>query len=259
MSAKYCHLLSWLLSVPTGVITVHRRSLSADELPDWSNCPQTFSPSTLLHVQADGTIESDGDGLLQVDFANRFLGGGVLGWGCVQEEIRFVICPELLCTRLFVERMAPNEAVLMMGCERYSSYAGYADTFEFVGDYVDGTPRDTFRRRICTNVAIDAWKFRARHWQYEEQALHREANKAYVGFQHALATTAPGVATGNWGCGAYNGDKRLKALIQLIVCCVTDRPMVYFTFFDVGLCDDIHSIGQFLKENAIKIGNDQSL
>lgn len=43
------------------------------------------------------------------------LGGGVLGWGCVQEEIRFVICPELLVSRLFTEKLGPTEALLMIG------------------------------------------------------------------------------------------------------------------------------------------------
>ena len=33
---------------------------------------------------------------IQVDFANRFLGGGVLGLGSVQEEIHFAKHPELL-------------------------------------------------------------------------------------------------------------------------------------------------------------------
>ena len=32
----------------------------------------------------DGCIE-DCDGALQIDFANKYLGGGVLGLGCVQE------------------------------------------------------------------------------------------------------------------------------------------------------------------------------
>jgi len=36
-------------------------------------------PLTALHARADGTIEDDGRGMLQADFANRFLGGGVLG------------------------------------------------------------------------------------------------------------------------------------------------------------------------------------
>lgn len=41
--------------------------------------------------------------MLQVDFANKRVGGGVLGRGSVQEEIRFVICPELIVSRLLTE------------------------------------------------------------------------------------------------------------------------------------------------------------
>ncbi len=33
---------------------------------------------------------------LQVDFANMYIGGGVLDDGRVQEELRFTICPELI-------------------------------------------------------------------------------------------------------------------------------------------------------------------
>lgn len=70
---------------------------------------------------------------MQVDFANKFLGGGVLGRGCVQEEIRFVICPELFITKLIAEVMQPNEALFMIGCERYSEYSGYSSSFAFEG------------------------------------------------------------------------------------------------------------------------------
>lgn len=45
----------------------------------------------------------------------RFVGGGVLGYGCVQEEIRFVICPELIAARLFTEELGPNEALIVTG------------------------------------------------------------------------------------------------------------------------------------------------
>jgi poly(ADP-ribose) glycohydrolase len=76
-----------------------------------------------------------------MDFANKFLGGGVLNHGCVQEEIRFVICPELIVSMLFCEVMNENEALLVKGCERFSCYRGYAQTFEWAGDYRDETPR----------------------------------------------------------------------------------------------------------------------
>jgi hypothetical protein len=48
---------------------------------------------------------------------NRLVGGGVLGRGCVQEEIRFVICPELIVARLFTEALDSTEALLVVGEE----------------------------------------------------------------------------------------------------------------------------------------------
>lgn len=45
----------------------------------------------------------------------RRVGGGVLGRGCVQEEIRFVICPELIAARLFTEALDSTEALLVVG------------------------------------------------------------------------------------------------------------------------------------------------
>lgn len=132
---------------------------------------------TLLHVCDDGTIEDDGEGLLQVDFANKYLGGGVLNYGCVQEEIRFVICPELLISRLFTECLDANECMIIMGCERYNAYKGYASSFVWAGDFIDDTPHDRSRRRKCTIVAIDAVPFSDQSHQYREHMLRRELNK----------------------------------------------------------------------------------
>lgn len=50
-----------------------------------------------------------------VDTFCRFVGGGVLGWGCVQEEIRFITCPELIAARLFTEALENNEALVITG------------------------------------------------------------------------------------------------------------------------------------------------
>ena len=89
----------------------------------------------------------------QMDFANEFIGGGDLGTvrtrqygaalqgvryarllrredtprvlgtsrsqGLVQEEIRFMICPELIASMLFTEVLGPNEAMVITGVERF--------------------------------------------------------------------------------------------------------------------------------------------
>lgn len=50
-----------------------------------------------------------------MDFANKFVGGGVIGRGCVQEEILFLISPELIVSRLFTEALADNEVLIITG------------------------------------------------------------------------------------------------------------------------------------------------
>ena len=45
----------------------------------------------------------------------RYVGGGVIDTGCVQEEIRFVVCPELILSRLFTQVLGDNEALVVIG------------------------------------------------------------------------------------------------------------------------------------------------
>ena len=52
---------------------------------------------------------------IKVDFANKFIGGGVLRKGCVQEEILFTIYPELLSSILFCEEMSDTESIFIIG------------------------------------------------------------------------------------------------------------------------------------------------
>lgn len=66
-----------------GLVTYERRSLAGRPLPDWGRSAAALS-SVALHADAAGMIETEGYGMLQVDFANAFVGGGVLGHGCVQ-------------------------------------------------------------------------------------------------------------------------------------------------------------------------------
>jgi len=108
---------------------------------------------------------------------NRYVGGGVLGLGCVQEEIRFVICPELMVTMLVTEELDDTEALIVSGIERYSKYEGYSNTFKWRGDFVDETPRDNSGRRMTSIVAIDALYFRQSSLQFNMDNINRELNK----------------------------------------------------------------------------------
>lgn len=52
---------------------------------------------------------------VQVDFASSWIGGGVLSSGLVQEEILFLINPELIVSRLFTEKLEDNECLIITG------------------------------------------------------------------------------------------------------------------------------------------------
>nr|CAD7573916.1 unnamed protein product [Timema californicum] len=196
------------------------------------------------------------DGEIVVRISVGMVGGGVLGSGCVQEEIRFIICPELIVSRLFTEELNSTEALIVTGCERYSNYVGYGDTFEWLGDYVDTTPRDSSGRRLCTVAAIDALNLPSVTAQFAPNCLRRELNKAYTGFlgMGLSADKLSPVATGNWGCGAFRGDAHLKALLQLMAAGQADRDLVYFTFGDTQLRDDVYEIHAMLTSHGITVG-----
>lgn len=123
-----------------------------------------------------------------------------------------------------------------------------------LGQYDDTTPWDNSKRKMCSIVAIDALKFPKPDIQFKDEGMLRELKKAYVGYCPWLKTPASGVATGNWGCGAFGGNKQLKALLQLMVCCVTSRPLVYFTFGDDALQKDLLKLYLFLKEKELTVG-----
>lgn len=242
-------------SCPQGTVTFSRRYMSPGSFPNWGKSTKQLPK---LHITSSGFIENEGSGMLQVDFANKFIGGGVLGWGCVQEEIRFVVCPELIVSRLFTECLDNTEALIIAGCERFSAYTGYGHTFEWAGDYRDETPFDPAGRRHCSIVAMDALCFGNPSTQYNMQNLVREVNKAYVGFcepEGHEGSALPPVATGNWGCGAFRGDAQLKALLQLIAAGEAGRALVYFTFGDQTLCDRIYGMYKYLTDNSVNVGH----
>ncbi|VDN57399.1 unnamed protein product [Dracunculus medinensis] len=167
----YFHHIS--KNMPSGIMKFRRQH--ADPL-DWSNLSVPLSP---LHVEVKGTIE-DSEGMLHVDFANKFIGGGVLSFGCVQEEIRFLICPELIVSMLFCQVMKANEAIVITNSIRFSDYVGYAHSFEW-------RPRTKIEKinRDCSEihselVAIDAFSFRNRSAQFQKKFVDRELLKYHL-------------------------------------------------------------------------------
>ncbi len=202
---------------PNGSVLFQRCCLS--ERPLWEAIDMSLCK---LDTFSQGTIEDDATGI-QVDFANKDIGGGVLHTGSVQEEIRFCVrslyrseqsstnihSPELIVARLFVQRLRDDECLFVHGAERFSNYTGYASSFAWAGNYIDRSPRDEWGTRATKLVAIDALRYHNYSAQFRMQHIERELNKAACGFAEITNAKEP-IATGNWGCGAFNGDRQLK-------------------------------------------------
>ena len=192
-------------------------------------------------IISDGSIH-EAKGLLQVDFADMYIGGLVLTIGCAQEEIMFLTAPEHFPSILFTECLLPQEALLIKGAQEYNKSTGYGQSFRFAGNHQEKElPLDSFQRRDIITVAIDAIDFRKAEGdiQYSEMSILRELNKALAGFQGSLvekeSDKGRSIATGKWGCGVFKGDPQLKLVIQWISASKTLRPMIFYPFGDNAL------------------------
>ena len=246
------------------IVTIHRRA--HDQGRDWAQSTASMA-RTKLATDINGRIEdfddADQDGW-EADFANCLVGGGVLASGCVQEEIRFLLSPELLVSLLLTQRLGDLENLLITGSERFNSYTGYASSFQFSGNFADNTSKEALLtagapplhtaeyRRKSTITAMDAIHFGPGQYasQFQMENIRRELDKAFVAFQvrdsstlsgassggidlgPVDAATTPWVRTGNWGCGAFGGDLILKAVIQLVAAAEAGRNLRYFVFGD---------------------------
>lgn len=236
-------------SLDKGVITFQRRCLN--DFPEWKDDSRKLSDIN-YQVSACDSIEA-ASGCLQVDFANKFIGGGVLGGGSVQEEIRFITSPELIVAKLFSESLDDDEAIIITGTEQFNSYLGYGSTFQFAGDFYDTTPTDDFNRRKTRIVAMDALSYTNFYNQFKEVNLKRDINKAYVGFYNNENEDRQPVATGLWGAGAFQGHPIRSAIIQFMACRATRRNLVFYTFNDKAMEFQVADIFEFLSMNNVTI------
>lgn len=176
-----------------------------------------------------------GEANLQADFANAYLGGGVLSGGGSQEESMFVEFTELLVTMFLVEKMHPFEAVEIAGAKKYVEHnmmgARHLERSEQFCRPVDNGPE-------ITTVALDAICFNRhggvnKNQQYEPTHLLREVRKclAATGLptREDLSGRKRNFVTGLWGCGAFRGDMELKCIIQW-VCCSIDPSVEKVVF-----------------------------
>ncbi len=179
-------------NLPNTNITFERRCLKTPK--NWKTSTEKLH---IICVVCGGRIE-DAKGMLQVDFANKYIGGGVLADGAVQEEIRFLISPELLVSRLFTQKLDDNEAMIITGSIQFSDYVGYREDFKFKKLQIEiDEQHNILPKREAQVVAIDAKFFlpnRSKE-QFTKCLIDRELHKSYVGFRPGRQNCKTPIAT----------------------------------------------------------------
>ena len=176
----------------------------------------------------------NGDASYGIDFANQYIGGGTLNGGCVQEEILFAIEPEAIVSLFFMEVMDDNDAIAIFNTIQYSKYDGYGWDFIYTGCAIDD--KNIKKNRI---IAIDAICVGSYGSYFAiKNEINRDIHKAYVGFSLANSDNniPKTIATGNWGCGAFNGNHELKFIQQWIAASYAGiERLDYYTFKDKNM------------------------
>ncbi|CAM9708325.1 unnamed protein product, partial [Choristocarpus tenellus] len=212
------------------------------QLPDWQNLDHVYFGEIM--IKEEQKIE-DSRALAHVDFANRDLHIGRVIPSATQEEVLFSIRPELFIAMLVAgSRIADNEAIVISGAHRFSTYTGYLSTFRFNGEVRDWEKG----QRPPDIIAIDAIVNPGGHVQYAPASLLRDTDKAYLGFLpqdtvHSVCSPGdkvaaqthsekqPGISTGNWGCGMFGGDVILKFVQQAMAASAAGIPVVHYSAF----------------------------
>ncbi|KAJ4903394.1 putative poly(ADP-ribose) glycohydrolase 2 [Raphanus sativus] len=267
--------------MPTGFVSFERKVLPRGHNPHYVSYPdadywaKSTTPLCSVEIHTSGAIEDQPGEALEVDFADEYIGGLTLSYDTLQEEIRFVINPELIAGMIFLPRMDANEAIEIVGVERFSRYTGYGPSFQYAGDYTDEKDSDSFKRRKTRVIAIDALP-NPGSTQYKPEALLREINKAFCGYLHQCKHQAGpppssavessrrlcmddheekvGVATGNWGCGVFGGDPEVKIMLQWLAVSQSGRPLISYYTFGLQVLQNVDQVIERIGLQEMKVG-----
>ena len=183
-----------------------------------------------IEIIKEGSL-FDSKASFYVDFANKYIGGGVLGGGCVQEEILFAVEPEAIVSMLLMQKMEDKDAIRIDNLIQYSKYSGYALNFKYEGNAIINND-NLIKHNL---IAIDAVNDFSGGLDRENK--ERDLIKAYIGFNlinfkdDDIIKLEKTIATGNWGCGAFGGDFELKFIQQWLAATFAGVDKLYYYSF----------------------------
>eukprot|EP01083_Nonionella_stella_P029303 80700_1 len=192
--------------------------------------PKNLLSEVFMHDEGE-VIEDAPDGVLRVDFADRYPGGGFYHGLRTQEEALFAQHPEAAISMYISASLEDNEVILIRGARRFSKLGVYS------GDSRVYDHKKTFDEHEQTIAVMDALDLKhspyPKDYEYTVKGKRREVLKAFLGFSYEKFGDS-GVATGQWGGAEFGGDNELKALLQLRAASYAGKTMHYYPFDPFG-------------------------
>ena len=271
---------AWSVHKLSEELTFCRKVLSEEKKPKWNVSEARILP---VEISENGRI-GDVEGYTETDFANKDIGYGKTG---TQEEILFGMSPEMCVARLFCDTLADNESFVITGAHRIGQHSGYGFDLVYQGQFVEDWD---WKSRVV--LAIDALPFETDSsdvisllkQQLDTKSLLRELNKCFCGFNlndrkqmsdltpllisshintrefhipkvtNKCDSTALPIATGHWGCGAFGGNKEIKAAIQIIAAsqahCI---KLHYYSFGDKCFSENLRRFLEVVQSKNLKV------
>jgi hypothetical protein len=113
---------------------------------------------------------------------------------------------------------------------------------------------------LTSVVAFDAVYFRDRRLRHQLRAaaIQRELTKALAAFTidgtECSRVGRPGIASGKWGCGAFNGNTDVKLLIQWIAASQAGRTLRMHIFDEPAAVPRGAAAAQQLLAAGVNVG-----
>ena len=147
---------------------------------------------------------------------------------------------------LLISRLEDNEAFIITGALQFSEYSGYGFRWKYEGDYLEQEDLEIVKTKKL--IGIDAVVNIRGGMQWSSKSVLRDISKCAIGLMKEKGV----FATSNWGCGAFGGDKGLKAFQQILACAIAQVDIEYCCFGDNNIAEDITKFYQEFKESTVK-------
>lgn len=251
ISNYFNNVMKWQrkkLDLPVTYRRVAATPSETHKLNEWLEADRLLNEFEIIH---EDNKKMQLKGVIDVDFANKIVGGGTLTNGSVQEEIKFMMSPESIISMMLFESLEDNEIGYIEGTDQINEYEGYKKTFNFNGNFDCKKEMDFEENEENQNAILimDALSFQDMdpEEQYKKENILRELNKSYLGFKSHKYKV---IITGKWGCGVFQGDSQLKFLLQWISASMCQKKMLFSTFGELDFNTDFFQA--ICEKNKVK-------